>query len=105
MAGGIAHEDALISYDTGRFRRWTEVPSARVEWRVFGSGDKKIFIMNANTKPVEHSLGVDLVYFNESRRSFVLVQYKKMGRSIRGDETDYGIGQTKTWRLSLTACG
>ncbi len=34
--------------------------------------------MNANRTPVEHTLGVDVVYFNEARGSFVLVQYKKM---------------------------
>lgn len=85
MTSGVAHEDSLISYDAGRFREWAEVPSAHVEWRVFAENNRRLFVMNANTKPVEHTLGVDLVYFNEARQSFVLVQYKKMRRDKDGE--------------------
>jgi hypothetical protein len=73
-----ALEDHLITRDLERFGGWVEVPGARVGWRAFAEGRKRIFIMNANRTSVEQTLGVDVVYFNEARGSFVLVQYKKM---------------------------
>jgi hypothetical protein len=34
----------------------------------------------ANRQGLEHQLGADLIYYNETFRSFVLVQYKAMER-------------------------
>jgi hypothetical protein len=42
--------------------------------------------MNANRTAVEHTLGVDVVYWNEQRSSFVLVQYKKLRREGNDNE-------------------
>jgi hypothetical protein len=91
MAGYAAIEDALIQHDVDRFDSWLREPSDRVEWRVFSSGSRRIFIMNANRTSVEQTLGVDVVYFNEARDSFVLVQYKKMRREQSGPEDRGGL--------------
>lgn len=80
-----AHEDSLIDYDAGRFSSWIDLPEAEVAWRIFTDGRNRVFVMNANRTAVERTLGVDLVYYNEARRSFVLVQYKKM---VRGRTSD-----------------
>jgi hypothetical protein len=80
MADYPAHEDHLIKHDTERFTEWVNVPSVRAGWHVFSQGRKKMFVMDANRTSVEATLGVDVVYFNEARDSFVLVQYKKMTR-------------------------
>lgn len=79
---GLPHaaalEDAIITHDVDRFGDWVRLPDTRVDWRVFQDGPRKVLVMNANRTPVEHTLGVDVLYFNEARGSFVLVQYKKM---------------------------
>jgi hypothetical protein len=43
--------------------------------------------MNANRTADERTLGVDVVYLNESLDSFVLVQYKKLKRSRRNSKS------------------
>ncbi|MER6754912.1 hypothetical protein ABT235_12130 [Micromonospora echinofusca] len=73
-------EDASIAHDVERFAGWAEVPSVRLEWHVFENARKRMFVMNANRTTVEKTLGVHVVYFNEARSSFVLVQYKKFRR-------------------------
>lgn len=56
-----------------------------------------MFVMNANRTPVERTLGVDLVYWNEQERAFVLVQYKKMVRRRVGkDRYKESYGPTRT---------
>ncbi|MFI7114798.1 hypothetical protein ACIBK9_51395 [Nonomuraea sp. NPDC050227] len=80
----IATEDALISHDLERFSIWTQLPSNRVEWRIFSDGNRRVFIMNANRTAVENNMGVDLVYLNELHKAFILVQYKKMRNEAHG---------------------
>ncbi len=38
----------------------------------------RMTVIMANNRPLERQTGVDLVYFNETYRSFVMVQYKAM---------------------------
>ncbi|MFT6164466.1 MAG: hypothetical protein ACJA1T_000495 [Zhongshania aliphaticivorans] len=45
---------------------------------VFEKGSRVLEVVYANKNPLEHTLGVDLIYFNRSFQSFVLVQYKIM---------------------------
>ncbi|MCU7730914.1 hypothetical protein ODJ79_44980 [Actinoplanes sp. KI2] len=83
--GGIpderpALEDHLINHDVERFSNWLPASTESVAWRAFTDGQSRLFVMNANRTAVENTLGVDVVYFNERRSSFVLVQYKKMSR-------------------------
>lgn len=40
----------------------------------------RLTVVLANRQPLEEQLGVDLIYFNETFRSFVMVQYKAMER-------------------------
>jgi hypothetical protein len=78
------HENTLIDYDASQFAEWIPAEARQVGWRVFASGAQRMFVMNANATSVEHTLGVDLVYFNEARGSLVLVQYKKLVRDRNG---------------------
>jgi hypothetical protein len=80
----LALEDDLIGHDIERFGSWVEVPNARVGMKVFREGNRRMFVMDANRTPIEQTLGVDVVYFNEARDSFVLVQYKKMRPDSKG---------------------
>lgn len=87
-------EDHLIAHDVERFGPWMPVPTHQVAWRAFQDRRRRVFVMNANRTPVEQTLGVDVVYWNEERASFVLVQYKKMGRA----RADHGMRSTLTYR-------
>jgi hypothetical protein len=85
------HEGLLIAHDAERFPRWLSVPVADVGWRMFTkeeTGDE-LLIYNANNQGVEDALGVDLIYYHEQYRSFVLVQYKKLERGSHLDDWGY----------------
>jgi len=81
-------EDHLIAHDIERFSSWFPVATNQLAGRAFSNGNRRMFIMNANRTPVEHTLGVDVVYWNEHEGSFVLVQYKKMHREDGQDSED-----------------
>ena len=50
----------------------------------------------ANRQPLEQQTGADLIYFNETYRSFVMVQYKAMEK--RDEETEF------RWRAKDQFC-
>lgn len=76
-------EDHLVVHDTERFSDWLPSPLVHVAWRAFTKDDRTLYVMNANRTAVEHTLGVDVVYYHEEEQSFVLVQYKKLTRATR----------------------
>ncbi|MEU1801398.1 hypothetical protein [Streptomyces sp. NPDC019937] len=80
---GPAHEDDLIAHDSRRFGDWLgpEDWLQRSAWAGFRQGDQRLVIYNANRKAAEKTLGVDLIYYHETRDCFVLVQYKRMSKS------------------------
>jgi hypothetical protein len=49
-----------------------------------GTGGVKLTVIVANRQPLEKLTGCDLVYFNETFRSFVMVQYKAMEKESDG---------------------
>lgn len=79
-----ALEDHLIGHDIDRFSDWLSVSTDNVAWRTYQHRGRRMFVMNANRTPVERTLGVDVVYWNEQDKAFVLVQYKKMTRVAKG---------------------
>ncbi len=79
-------EETLINHDVRRFPGLAETLGAEVDWQVFEGNRRRMFVMNANMEPVENTLGVDVVYFNETFKSFVLVQYKRLIRESNDDD-------------------
>lgn len=49
-------------------------------WSCFSQGDRRLDVIYANKNDLEHTLGVDLIYYNETYSSFILVQYKLMNK-------------------------
>jgi hypothetical protein len=47
---------------------------------------ERLTVINANRKPLEKAMGVDLIYFHRRYESFVMVQYKMMDQ--RSEEYD-----------------
>lgn len=79
-------EETLINHDVRRFPGLVEALGAEVDWQVFEGNRRQMFVMNANMEPVENTLGVDVVYFNDTFKSFVLVQYKRLTRESNDDD-------------------
>jgi hypothetical protein len=75
-------EETLLTRDLTRFPGLDEGFSGQADWRVFRKNGRKVFILNSNTEPIEHTFGTDMVYFNETFKSFVLVQYKRAIREV-----------------------
>jgi hypothetical protein len=71
-------EDDLIAEDLRRFDSLGNLDLTSASIARFTDRNFKLTIMNVNRKPLEHVLGVDLVYFDEIVRSFTMVQYKRL---------------------------
>ena len=69
-------EEAAIQHDLFNWPGMTPIHEAGIS--VFKSGDRRLEVIYANRNDLEHTLGVDLLYYNESFQLFVLVQYKLM---------------------------
>jgi len=50
----------------------------RTATKVFSKGKTRLRVTMANRQPLEEQTGADLIYFNETHNSFVMVQYKAM---------------------------
>jgi hypothetical protein len=79
-------ENTLINHDISRFPGLLAAESWHVDWHVFNGSRRQLFVMNANMEPLEETLGVDVIYFNDTFQSFVLVQYKRMRRDRESAE-------------------
>lgn len=72
-------EDPIIQHDAGVFGDWDVLRGESVVGStVFEQHGAKLTVLNVNRLPLEEALGVDLVYYHERYRAFVLVQYKRM---------------------------
>lgn len=124
---GLAYapsEDALLAYDASRFPDWNILGGKRPDWAVFTDGRRHLRVGNVNRTPLEHVLGVDLIYRHLEADTFVLVQYKRMrhergtgwvyrpdkqleaelGRMRRIDSRVDSCALPRTWRLHSRAC-
>ncbi|WP_420128158.1 hypothetical protein [Longimicrobium sp.] len=72
-------EDQAIGHDAGVFGSgWRMLDRYQVGTAVFEQEGTRLTVMNVNRTKVEHTLGVDLLYYHHQYRSYVLVQYKSM---------------------------
>ncbi|MDC3985799.1 hypothetical protein [Polyangium jinanense] len=78
-SSGLVHEDRMIEHDAQLFQGAIGHKTDVIGTVVFSkSSGERLYVTNYNRTPVESTLGVDLVYYNELYRSFVMVQYKRM---------------------------
>lgn len=69
----------------------------------------RLTVIMANRLPLEQQTGVDLIYFNEAYRSFVMVQYKAMDKGTvhaefrwkKGDQFDQEVARMDAVLLEL----
>lgn len=78
-------EESAIQHDLFNWPGMTPLHEAGVS--VFEQGGRRLEVHYANRNSLEHTLGVDLIYYNEEFQLFVLVQYKLM--RAEGDAVVY----------------
>lgn len=71
-------EDVMISHDSFVFGDWGVAEKHEVATVMVRRPEEVLTIVNANRTDIEHTLGVDLVYYNHRFHSIVMVQYKRM---------------------------
>lgn len=72
-------EDVMIQKDKTTLADWIATPEDQVGSVMLQRRDgRKLTIINVNRTRIEETLGVDLIYYNHTFRSFVMVQYKVM---------------------------
>ena len=71
-------EDNMIQHDQNIFGDWAFDKRNQVGAVEFKKDNHKLTILNVNRTSIEHTLGVDLVYYNHTYTAFVMVQYKRM---------------------------
>lgn len=69
-------EESALQHDLFNWPGMTPLHEAGVS--VFEQGGRHLEVHYANRNALEHTLGVDLIYYNEPFKLFVLVQYKLM---------------------------
>lgn len=76
---GIPHyirEESAIQHD---LYNWSGIRASHIAGTsTFIEGDRQLDIIYTNRNDLEHTLGVDLIYYNEFYELFVLIQYKMM---------------------------
>lgn len=84
MASSPALEDRLIDHDAQTMLGWLTEKTQHVSWRVLTGFGQRLLVANANREAAETTLGVDVIYYNSTRESLVLVQYKKLDAARNG---------------------
>jgi hypothetical protein len=84
MAGGRTIEDRQIDHDAGTMLGWLTRQTRHVSWRTFSGFGQHLLVANANRDTAETTLGVDLIYYNVTRGSLILVQYKRLDPAKNG---------------------
>ena len=75
-------EDDLIIRDMKTFPDWFKIDILDTPRNIvqFEKGNSVLTVINANRNKIEHTMGVDFIYFHEPFNAFVMIQYKKMER-------------------------
>ncbi|WP_439698195.1 hypothetical protein ACFGVS_08050 [Mucilaginibacter sp. AW1-7] len=85
-----AYEDDIISNDLHTLPGWALVSEAITGVVEFENGDgEKLVVINANRKPQEKAMGVDLIYFHRKYEAFTFVQYKMMDQKNKDSDEQY----------------
>jgi len=80
-------EDPMVVHDLQNLPGFEVIKTYPYGAAVFESEatSERLTVILANRLPLEEQTGTDLIYFNETYRSFVMVQYKAMEREDRRD--------------------
>jgi hypothetical protein len=82
-------EDVMLATDFSVLPGFEAIrthPFAAREFRSSDDPSLRLTVIMANRLPLEEQTGADLIYYNETFRSFILVQYKAMEEGSHGPE-------------------
>lgn len=82
------NEDDLLAEDMRRFDAGGAIRMEKSSVARFVDRDFALTIFNVNRKPIEKTLGVDLLYLDETRDIFTLIQYKRLTSRDRADHEE-----------------
>lgn len=80
LPNAVMREDAMIVNDLVTVPGLDFVRTLPYTGAIFEGQGKRLTVILANRLPLEQLTGTDLIYFNETHRSFVMVQYKAMSQ-------------------------
>jgi hypothetical protein len=84
MLASTVIEDRLIDHDAHTMLGCFSQETADVSWTMLEGLGQRLLVVNANRTPAEKTLGVDLIYYNATRKSLIMVQYKKLSAARQG---------------------
>jgi hypothetical protein len=79
-------EDAVIENDARVFPGFKFTKGDCTGRSIFKRGDERLEVYTANKRPLEETLGVDLIYWNVTQKSIVMLQYKMLEPSQKDEE-------------------
>ena len=71
-------EDPMVNHDSQVFGDWSKIGQYAQGAIEFVKENQKITLMNVNRQPLEKTLGVDLLIYHHTYKSYVMIQYKRM---------------------------
>ena len=74
----VLREDPMVIHDSQVFGDWKKISKFVVGAAEFVKDEHKLTIMNVNRHKIEETLGVDLLMYHHTYKSYVLIQYKRM---------------------------
>lgn len=80
LASARLREDPMVVNDLSKVPGFDLIKTLPYNAAIFQSNTERLTVVLANRLPLEEQTGTDLVYFNETYQSFVMVQYKAMER-------------------------
>jgi hypothetical protein len=102
LPGARVREDVMLYADISSLPGFSILKDApHIAARTFQSVDQqtRVTVVMANRLPLEEQTGADLIYFNETFRSFVLVQYKALEKVTDEPEFRWTEGDQFTTEL------
>lgn len=101
-------EDPMVNHDSQVFGDWSKVGQYAQGAVEFTKETQKITMMNVNRQPLEKTLGVDLLIYHHTYKSYILIQYKRMVKEndlyvYRPSDSSYvaEIGRMHSFKNSL----
>ena len=98
------YEDNVIYRDATQIEGFERIGSLEYTGKaVFRNKETTLTVFTANRLPLEKALGVDLIYFNDTQKSIIMVQYKIIEKERIDNTTDWIFRPDKNFDKQLSS--